>query len=126
MKRIWIALGLTVFLGVVCFLGIYYSQCKSEVIIEKLELAQNAAEQEDLEQTKTLTEEISDLWDKWSHTANTFIHHVELEPVESAITSMEGYLESGMIDHYRVACHQTKELIRHAANTELPTLANIF
>ena len=126
MRRIWIAIGICALLGGLCTWSLFYSQCESRPLLDKLEEADALAQEGNIEQLKEITEEIGELWDRWSWNANTFIRHEDLEPVESAISSMEGALRSGTIEHYRISCYQAAEWFRHAIRTELPTLANIF
>ena len=97
MRRIWIAIGICALLGGLCAWSLFYSQCEGLPILDKLEEADALAQEGNIEQLKEITEEIGELWDRWSWNANTFIRHEDLEPVESAISSMEGALRSGTI-----------------------------
>lgn len=119
-----ICITLSIFtIGIIAILNVKdISEDMSQVIV----VAVKACDDKDKDTLKNQIEKLSILWEKRQQSLNYYIHHDEIENISKLIASLKSFFDS---EDYSLASEkllETKYLVTHIYEQELPTARNLF
>ncbi len=103
-----------------------YTKNSMSFIISELEELKEDIMNEDIEKTKTKTEEIKNEWHEKFKILAVFIEHDELEKVETDLSALEGFIE---VEDYKTGINELNKsifVLEHIADKYDFSLVNVF
>ena len=123
MKRIWIGIGLLVFLVIVGFLIMHITDSRLGDLSRQL---QQAALEPDGERAAELARKSQELWKRSWHFSAALSDHTNLSRIDAAFAQLEIYQERGDMISHAAICAQLSEEIQDLAENHRLTWWNLL
>ena len=126
MKRLIAAAVLMAMLIFLCSSGIIQILKHEDKIISIISQAIEAAENDDFRKAYELASQSEDEWIKSERILAPFTSHLHLDDVGLAISKLPPLIKYGNKSQFISECKFTIVQIEHLADSEIPSLTNIF
>lgn len=126
MKRLWIGLGVLVFLVCLGFGTTILVQRAQEPISRQLVQASQAALSGSWEQATALFEDSMQRWERWSDAAAVFADQSQLEAADGLFAQIRVYAQRRDATAFAAGCAQLSRLIQALAESQLPNWQNLL
>ena len=126
MKRVVIACVLMAAMLIGCGIVLFSLHQSIETLEADLTAAETLAEAKRYDEAIALLEEASVRWEKQEHLLARLLRHRELETVTQNLVSLAAYLEHGDFASFHGILAQTRLLLRHVWESELPKAENLL
>ena len=126
MKRLIAAAVLMAMLIFLCSSGIIQILKHEDKIISIISQAIEAAENDDFSKAYELASQSEEEWIKSERILAPFTSHLHLDDVGLAVSKLPPLIKYGNKSQFISECKFTKVQIIHLADSEIPSLTNIF
>lgn len=126
MRRLWVAGILLVIMISLCALGIFQVTVQSEKVIDTINSAMQAAEQDDFDRAYEIISQCERDWIKTGRSLAAFTSHLELNNVGVSLAKLPPLIKSGEKSAFLSECAYSIVRLKHLAENELPLLNNLL
>lgn len=124
MKRIWLALGLTAAMLLLCGLLLGSTERLASEMLEQLDEIRSAGE--DGGDAGPLIDRLLDQWEQWEEKLALHMRHSELEEVKHALQQISSCWNVGEHELFLMACDEAGVAVEHLAESSRLSLKNVL
>ena len=126
MKRILVAIFLSLFIIVGCVIAIFFTNRTITSLQNDLEKIQINIKNFDLDSALKSTKKLEKNWEKQGKNLSTFMEHMKIESVDQAISALKANLETERLEDASIEVSKIEKFFHHIKETEAPTVNNIL
>ena len=126
MKRIWIAITALVIIVGLCIGEIIWISNVTDNIKTQMDSVNELVSDGNIEEAKSLSEEILDEWDNIHNKLAVFIDHNSLEGIDQSMDVIDTCLVTNNIPQFYIEVAKIDALLEDLTDTEMPSLYNIL
>lgn len=126
MKRVAAAAILMTVMLSCCAASLFWLRFSILQLEKELTTAEALAGQGEYAQAILQLSESTQRWEKREHIFSRLLRHKELETITTILVSLPAYLEYRDLSNFYSAVSQSKQLLRHIWEAELPVLSNLL
>ena len=124
MNRIWLAIGLTVAMIVLCGVLLFSADRITDEMTDRLEELRDASP--DSVQVQQKIDDLCSRWEQHEKSLTLHVRHSEIEEVTYALTQMKSSWEMGEYELFVMACDEALVSVEHLWEAARPSLKNII
>lgn len=125
MKRLWVALGLLIFVAALCIGALFWQLSAVDRLEQSLEKAETAARQEREDAKKTAEDFLEECMDVAGKLA-CLSRHVDSIPLRESASQLPILLEQQDYDHFYAETARCRFYLQELRRAEKPLFGNIF
>ncbi|MDD5953198.1 MAG: DUF4363 family protein [Oscillospiraceae bacterium] len=126
MKRIWAAVGLFLFAGVLCGMSLFITLHSAAALSEQTLQVEQSLRAGAYAESAAQLEEVSAQWERYSPILCCFFSHMQLETGDKELDGLRASLEGKDYSRALEHCGQLSLFWGHLREMDLPFWENIF
>ena len=126
MKKLWLAVIIMVALLSASVFGAEQVRCRTERIIEQLDLARIAAQDGDPAAARLHAQEAEKQWNENTAVLDIFVRHEEVDSISGVLQELLIYADLDQPKEFLSRCARLSHDIRHFQELEFPFAHNIL
>lgn len=126
MKRIAVAAILMTVMLICCTASLFWLRSSILELEEGLTAVEELVGRGNYSQAISQLSEITRYWERQEHIFSRLLRHKELETITTTLASLPAYLEYQDLSNFYAATGQSRQMLRHVWEAELPVLGNLL
>ena len=119
MKRLWVALGLAVFILAIYVTGILTLNSYKKDALSALESAQKSAENGNLADAEKYAQKAEKIWIDAENILSIFVNHNDLSEVGLSVAKLEPLIKAKEVGNFSAECRRSIVALIHIYNSEM-------
>lgn len=119
MKRLWVALGLAVFILAIYVTGIITLNVYKKDALSALENAQKAAEDGNFDEAEKYAKQAETIWIDAENILSIFVNHKDLSEVGLSVAKLEPLIKAKEVGAFNAECRRSIVALIHIYKSEM-------
>jgi len=119
MKRLWVVLGLAVFILVIYVTGILTLDVYKKDALSALESAQKSAESGNLKDAEKYAKQAEKIWIEAENILSIFVNHKDLSEVGLSVAKLEPLIKAKEVGAFSAECRRSIVALIHIYKSEM-------